>query len=52
MYRYDLNSTEESSNKYGNCYICGKHATEVFHQTEEKQYFNPVTQQLSFTQEI
>jgi len=50
MYRYNLTSTEESSNKYGNCEICGKHVTEVFHQTEERQYYNPITHQTSWTQ--
>lgn len=50
MYKYNLTSTNESSHKYGNCDICGKHTTEVFYQTEEKEYFNPVAQQLSFTQ--
>lgn len=49
MYRYNLISTEEPSQKYGNCDICGKHTTEVFHQTEERQYFNPITQQTSWT---
>ena len=38
MYRYNLKSTEDSSSKYGNCDICGKHATEVFHQMEERHY--------------
>ena len=49
MYRYDLTSTEESSNKYGNCDICGKHATEVFYQREEKEYINPITKLPSTT---
>lgn len=49
QYRYNLSSTGYSSNHYSNCDICGKYATEVFYQTEEKQYFNPITQQLSWT---
>lgn len=47
MYKYNLISTGESSQKYGNCDICKKHATEVFHLVEEKEYFNPITQQAS-----
>lgn len=38
MYRYKMNSTESSSNKYGVCEVCGKHVSEVYHQIEEKQY--------------
>lgn len=38
MYRYNLLSTNESSQKYGNCEVCGKHATEVFLQSEERYY--------------
>ena len=38
IYRYKLSSADESSAKLGNCDICGKHAAEVYHQTEEKFY--------------
>lgn len=38
MYKYKITSTGESSQKYGNCEICGKHATEVFSQSEERKY--------------
>jgi hypothetical protein len=37
-YRYTISTTGESSNKYGVCDLCGKHATEVFHQREERHY--------------
>ncbi|ADQ06492.1 hypothetical protein Calhy_0755 [Caldicellulosiruptor hydrothermalis 108] len=37
-YRYALSSTGGSSHKYGNCEVCGKHATEIFVQTEYKRY--------------
>lgn len=37
-YRYRLRSTDASSSKFGPCEICGKHATEVFRQTEELEY--------------
>jgi hypothetical protein len=38
QYRYNLTSTHESSDKYGNCEICVKHCSEVFSQTEERHY--------------
>jgi ABC-type phosphate transport system auxiliary subunit len=41
MYTYKINSVGDSSAKYGNCEVCGKHATEVFHQVETKQYTRP-----------
>jgi len=37
-YRYILKSTGNSSSKYGVCEVCGKYATEVFSQSEEKYY--------------
>lgn len=37
-YRYRLRSTCHSSEKYGPCECCGKHVTEVCHQTEERAY--------------
>jgi len=49
MYKYNLTSTNESSHKYGNCDICGNYVTEVFRQTEEREYLNPVTKQMSLT---
>lgn len=33
--RYRLSSTKHSSQRYGNCEVCGKHASEVFVQVEE-----------------
>lgn len=38
MYKYKLSTTNKNSADYGNCEVCGKHCTEVFHQTEERQY--------------
>ena len=32
MVKYILISTGDSSNRYGNCEICGKHCSEVFMQ--------------------
>jgi hypothetical protein len=37
-FRYRISSTEASSDKYGKCEVCGKHASEVFLQTEEQYY--------------
>lgn len=37
-YRYQLYSTGESSSKYGNCEVCGKYASEVWYQSEERTY--------------
>jgi len=37
-YRYQLHNTGESSAKYGDCEICGRHASEVWFQTEERTY--------------
>lgn len=37
-YRYRLITTGDSSAKYGPCEVCGKVATEVFHQTEDREY--------------
>lgn len=38
MYRYNLISINESSQKYGNCEVCGQHTTEIFLQNEERYY--------------
>ena len=43
-FRYRLHSTGGSSVKYGPCEVCGQHATEVFHQTEETSYEGGWTQ--------
>ena len=37
-YRYTLKRTGKNSNYLGNCEICGKHCSEVFHQIEEQAY--------------
>jgi len=38
MYLYRLTNTNESSQKYGECEVCGKHVSEVFSQQEERSY--------------
>ena len=37
-YRYSLTSIDESSQKYGNCDICGEYVSDVFYQKEERHY--------------
>lgn len=38
LHRYTISSTRASSHKYGPCSVCDKHASEVFRQTEEREY--------------
>lgn len=38
MYRYKISQTGYSSDKLGNCEICGGHASEVSHMVEERKY--------------
>lgn len=40
-YRYTLKNTGYSSAMYGKCEVCGKKASEVYHQTEERKYTRP-----------
>lgn len=37
-YRYTLKSTGQSSTRFGNCEVCHLPASEVYHQTEEREY--------------
>ena len=37
-YRYKIISTMGNSAQFGNCQICKKHASEVFHQIEEYNF--------------
>lgn len=41
MYRYKLTSTGHSSARYGPCEICDTHVSEVFIQTEQRQFSVP-----------
>src|SRR5215475_10419889 len=45
VFRYSITSTGNSSHKYGNCF-CGQHATEIFSQVEERQFYDLVTRKL------
>ena len=40
-YQYSIKNTGASSNKYGNCEVCGKHADTVYLQTEKRAYAHP-----------
>lgn len=40
IYHYHISSTNNNSSKYGNCQICGKPVSEVFIQSEQKEYIN------------
>jgi len=48
-YRYKLTDTGQSSAKYGKCEVCGEHCSEVFYQTEQREYFSPVTNSPALT---
>ena len=48
-YEYSIIKTGESSQKYGNCEICGKSASEIFFQIEKKKYFNTDKNKNSYT---
>jgi len=50
VYRYRIRSTGDSSRKYGNCEICDQHASEMFIQVEERQYFNLGKSEQGWTQ--
>lgn len=49
VYHYRISSTHSNSDKYGVCEICKKHASEVFMQSEQRDYFNPITNEISQT---
>jgi len=38
MYKYKLINEHASSDKYGNCEICGKYTDSIYHQIEFKRY--------------
>ena len=49
IYHYKISSLHSSSDKYGVCEICKKHASEVFCQSEQREFFNPITNNISLT---
>jgi len=48
-YKYRVASTGGNSSSYGNCECCDNPVSEVFHQVEERKYFNPISQKESYT---
>jgi hypothetical protein len=40
MVRHRIKSTAANSSKLGACEVCGKHATEVFIQSEERSFLD------------
>jgi len=38
MYRYKLRPLGASSEKYGDCEVCGKNCSDVHYQSEQKHY--------------
>jgi hypothetical protein len=48
-YQYKLISTGDNSNKYGNCEVCNKFCSEVFHQIEQREFLSPETGKIELT---
>ena len=48
-YRYKLTSTGNSSDRYGKCEVCNENVSDVFVQTEERQFWNKWKQKISWT---
>jgi hypothetical protein len=38
QYSYTIKNKNTSSERLGNCEVCGKHVSEVFHQMEKRQF--------------
>lgn len=38
---YILRNTNRSSSELGNCEVCGKHASEVYHLVQQRSYTEP-----------
>jgi hypothetical protein len=49
VYRYKTTSTGSNSHKYGVCEVCGKHASEVFMQSEQREFFSKLTNKIELT---
>jgi hypothetical protein len=48
-YHYKISSTHASSEKYGVCEVCKTHVSEVFIQSEQRKYNNPITNTIGLT---
>jgi hypothetical protein len=46
---YRLTTTGHSSNRYGACEVCNKHASEVFQLVRQRGFLNPETGMVGFT---
>jgi hypothetical protein len=42
-HRYKIKAIGASSARYGNCEVCQKHVSDVYLQTHETSYRNPIT---------
>ena len=51
MYRYRIRDTHGSSERYGNCEVCGKPARVVWYQVEERAYYNKRKDKIGWTQQ-
>ena len=49
VYHYKLTSTHSNSYKYGVCEICKKHVSDVFVQSEQRDFFSPVENKIMRT---
>lgn len=47
--KYRLSSLHDNSNKYGNCEVCGKYASEVFLQGESRLFYSPISKDMCWT---
>tara|TARA_R110000850_G_scaffold272792_1_gene408334 strand:+ start:154 stop:348 length:195 start_codon:yes stop_codon:yes gene_type:complete len=45
-----MKSTGESSQKFGDCQVCRKPASEVFYMTQMREYFNQLKKEFGVTQ--
>ena len=49
QYHYRMKPLKDSSEKYGNCEICGRWVDSVYYQVESRDYFSPVQKKISTT---
>ena len=49
IYHYRISSLHNSRDKYGKCEQTEKHASEVFCQSEQLEFFSPISNDISLT---
>jgi len=49
VYHYRISSLHHNSDKYGLCEICQKHVSEVFCQSEQREFLSSITNEISLT---